>query len=132
MSDFVSFAEIDIEGLGPVDSVVSFSVDDGDTGTEVVHTMRRSPRALGYTTGKQEVRITFEAKRTNPVEIDWWTWKNNQEEKLVQYEELTSPNADGQRWHLENVRIVGISKSRSANEADDTIEAMATYHGPQV
>jgi len=132
MANIINFSIIDIEGYGVVESIVSMELEDGDDGTEAVHTLAPGASATGYRGGVQTVSGTFEALRFSPKEIDWHAWKFNSEERLIQYEERVKKgdSTPGERYHLQKVRVTGISKSRAANAATDSISWIALLHRP--
>lgn len=121
----IRFAELQIDGVGPMQTIQEMSIDDDHTEFAVKHSMRRDPGGLTYTVGGQQVSGSWTVIDTVPEEIDFEAWKANGDERLVTYEDVPTDGGDGPRFALRNVRIQTISPSRALGDNTKTVTWMA-------
>jgi hypothetical protein len=121
--EIVDFAVVYLNGQ-ELDTIESIEVTDTDPGAEVVKTVRRLKRGIGYKRGISEYEVTIEAKKTTPAEVDWLRLKREGRKHLLVYQE-----GDGAMFHLKDLLVVEVGKTFNAEgEAMDRIRCLALDH----
>ena len=122
--DIVDIALIELDGT-ELQEIVSFDITETDPGAEVVTTMRRARRGLGFKQGVPTFEIDLEVKMVNPPEIDWLALKQDRTLFLLAYEE----NDGGQRFSIEDCLVTEVSKGfNSDGEATQSVKILALDH----
>ena len=129
--EVVDIALLEVEtaaGSVVLQEVMTFDLTETDPGAEVVKTMRRSRRGIGFKRGVPDFEVDLEVKPVNPPEVDWLSLKQSGELIQMFYED----NDGGQRFQVRDCLVTEVSRTRNAEgEATDSIKILALDHFPE-
>ena len=108
----VDIAYVEIEGQ-ELETIMTININDTDPNAEVVKTIRRKRRGIGYRKGVPEFEVEIEAVDTIPAEFNWFAKKRAQTELLLVYEEAAGALL-GKRFRLEDLLITEVGKEFNA------------------